>query len=248
MPPSARASQISPLRIGAPICPDLSPAAAFRSGLVESTILYFASDHVLGFPPEVVKERPGSHTICAGSGSSTKSAYDSLERRENPMAYSDYGGYAYRNGVRVDERSDFTINAMRSNSRGHAVLGDGPIYLTLYKQSSVGLYRGVEKIDIDSTMSDKEGVEFFEEGDCYLDSDQFISADKPAVMEVDGWVIEVRFTHEDNHYVYAKVTQPDGTLWHGWSGYGVGAGLEGDGSSTRKRERMLCKFWPEAIL
>lgn len=72
------------------------------------------------------------------------------------MAYSDYGGYAYRNGKRVEARSDATISPegdvfgspgmwpgfaayaaggmdgyekRRDWPSGHAVLGDGPIYV-----------------------------------------------------------------------------------------------------------------------
>ena len=55
---------------------------------------------------------------------------------------------------------------------------------------------------------------------------------------------------EDNYYVYARLTQPDGNVWHGWSGYGVGAGLEdaGYGFSTADRESKLRDLWPESIV
>jgi hypothetical protein len=38
-------------------------------------------------------------------------------------------------------------------------------------------------------------------------------------------------------------------VWHGWSGYGVGAGLEdcGYGYSTEDREDVLRALWPESI-
>lgn len=40
------------------------------------------------------------------------------------------------------------------------------------------------------------------------------------------------------------MTQPDGVVWTGFSGYGVGAGLEdaGYGYSTEEREDKLLKF------
>lgn len=97
------------------------------------------------------------------------------------MAYSDYGGYAYRNGVHVMERSDAVVTGHDIWStpgmwpgfatlelpsefrgefldlpRGHAVLGDGPIYVALNKQSNVGVYRLTEEIDILSILQSKD--------------------------------------------------------------------------------------------
>lgn len=177
------------------------------------------------------------------------------------MAYSDYGGYAYRNGVRVVERSDATITpegdtygkpgsypgfALLAEGvphaevmkrvdwpSGHAVLGDGPIYVVLYKQYAQ-VFRGPERLE--SLSRDwEEGAD--EEGE------------QRKAFEVDGFKAEAVLTHEDNYYVYVRMTQPDGNVWHGWSGYGVGAGLEdaGYGFSTPERDRMLLSFWPEAI-
>lgn len=84
----------------------------------------------------------------------------------------------------------------------------------------------------------------------YLNSDYFCNTETPCIFVIDGWTIEVRFTEEDNYYQYAKVTQPNGVLWHGWSGYGVGAGFEGNdyGYSTLEREETLVAMWPEAII
>jgi len=44
-----------------------------------------------------------------------------------------------------------------------------------------------------------------------------------------------------------QLEQPDGTVWHGWSGYGVGAGLEdaGYGYSTDACERRLWEIFQE---
>src|ERR1700761_5545867 len=90
------------------------------------------------------------------------------------MAYSDYGGYAYRNRERVIERSDFTMTPdgpfgvpgmypgfaalaagktreealkLHEYPQGHAVLGDGPVFVCLYKQSTLRVYRGFEEVD-----------------------------------------------------------------------------------------------------
>jgi hypothetical protein len=171
------------------------------------------------------------------------------------MAYGDYGGYAYRNGKRIESRSDATISPegdifgspgvypgiaayitggqpevekRQDWPRGHAVLGDGPIYVTLYKQSDISIYRGMERLDETEFLKDMP---------------------EASVFEIDGWRLEVFFREEDNYYQYAKLTQPDGNLWHGWSGYGVGAGLEdcGYGFSTKEREDMLKALWPESI-
>lgn len=175
------------------------------------------------------------------------------------MAYSDYGGYAYRSGKRVEERSDATITpegdtfgtpgaypgfAMIAAGvphsdvqkaiewpMGHAVLGDGPVYLVLRKQWAT-LYVGPEKqdVDIDRDWSESAGAE----------------QDQRKAVQLNGWNIEVAYTHEDNYYVYARVTQPDGVVWHGFSGYGVGAGLEdvGYGYDTQDREDMLFQLFP----
>ena len=199
------------------------------------------------------------------------------------MAYSDYGGYAYRNGKRVEERSDATITPKGDTfgtpgswpgfamiragmeqaevekriqwPHGHAVLGDGPIYVVLYKQSYLSIYRGPEELDDLALVKDAPAgaIKSWETEDgktkTYLDTDYFKTTEEMCVFEVDGWRIEVFFRIEDNHYQYAKVIQPDGNVWHGWSGYGVGAGLEdaGYGYSTSEREIVLRQLWPEAI-
>jgi len=142
------------------------------------------------------------------------------------MAYSDYGGYAYRNGKRVKERSDVTI--MVGGPDGHVVLGDGPVYLELFK-SGATLYLGTERQD--------------------LPINRYGSDEIRRSKELEGCKVEVVYTHEDNFYVYARLTQPDGNVWHGWSGYGVGAGLEdaGYGYSTEDRNDTLRELWPESI-
>jgi len=198
------------------------------------------------------------------------------------MAYSDYGGYAYRNGKRVEERSDCTITPNGDTfgtpgiwpgfgmiaqgvdhdevkkrikwPHGHAVLGDGPIYVVLYKQSYLSIYCGPEQLDELTLLkdADESAIETFEyEGKTHrsLNTDHFKATEAPCYFEVDGWQIAAYFREEDNHYMYVKVTQPDGNVWHGWSGYGVGAGLEdaGYGYSTDEREEVLTELWPEAI-
>lgn len=195
------------------------------------------------------------------------------------MAYSDYGGYAYRNKVRVEERSDATITpegdtfgtpgmwpgfltvGMEKEEQskrlewpsGHAVLGDGPIYVVLYKQSWFQVFRANEELEKMDLIDDlpEDAIKTYDtiggEEQEYLDTDYFMKRNLPIVMNVDGVKIEVFLTEEDNYYQYAKMTLPDGTVWHGWSGYGVGAGLEnaGYGFSTEERERKLWELFPD---
>lgn len=194
------------------------------------------------------------------------------------MAYSDYGGYAYRNGERVEERSDYTImpdgsgigtpgawggfaamaagasheDAMKfaRNPQHHVVLGDGPILVGLHKQSSTILYRGAMALDNLEFLSPDcaEAVKSYErEGKTtrYIDSDWSITTGKPIVFNVDGFTVEVLYTNSDNYYQFARLTQPDGTVWMGFSGYGVGAGLEDAdyGFSTDACEAELFEHW-----
>lgn len=181
------------------------------------------------------------------------------------MAYSDYGGYAFRNGIRIVGRSDaclttegvkstpgmwpgFVIPEGRDGGSYHALLGDGPIHIGLYKQSSLSIFRAGERVDIIAQLPD-EAIYTCSDGDRLLDSDYYKTRNFPCDLVVDGWKITARFVEEENHYLFVKVEQPNGTLWHGWSGYGVGAGLEdGDhGYSTETQNDRLCEFWPEAI-
>lgn len=195
------------------------------------------------------------------------------------MAYSDYGGYAYRNGVRVEDRSDCTIGpdgdtfgspgmwpgfaALMAGGKeeyekrkdwpsGHVVLGDGPIYVVLYKQSSLMIYRGPDRLDDIALLknplpdwvekwTDKDGKEHQ-----WVNTDHFKSSEELCTFEVNGVTIEVYFREEDNHYQYVKVTQADGNVWTGFSGYGVGAGLEDAdyGYSTKDREDVLQELFP----
>jgi hypothetical protein len=191
------------------------------------------------------------------------------------MAYSDYGGYAYRNGVRIEDRSDCTITPEGDTfgtpgsypgfamieagvelaevkeriqwPSGHAVIGDGPIYVVLYKQSTTQLFRGPTEIDLLNAAIDPEVSEYTYDGKVrrYINVDHYKSTREPLVAEADGYRLTVYYEISDNHYQYAKLEQPDGTVWHGWSGYGVGAGLEdaGYGYSTHDCDDRLWELF-----
>lgn len=192
------------------------------------------------------------------------------------MAYSDYGGYAYRNGERVEDRSDCTITPEGDTfgtpgcwpgfaamllahdkeelekrldyPEGHAVLGDGPIYAVLYKQGSLNVYRGFECLDDVTLIVGAEDGDIAEyKGQKYIDTDRF--DERMCVLEVDGCRIEIWREYTDNYYQYVCLTQPDGTVWAGWSGYGVGAGLEDAGYrySTSQCERRVRAIFPNAF-
>jgi hypothetical protein len=187
------------------------------------------------------------------------------------MAYSDYGGYAYKNGQRVVERSDavlspegiqstpgawpgWTIEAGRSGGSYHALLGDGPIFVGLYKQSSLSIHRlGEELAACDLMENPPDGVvletTWNDKPYRYIDTDYFKEKGLPCVLNVDGVRIEVQWVEDDNHYMHVRMEQPDGSIWCGFSGYGVGAGLEdaGYGYSTSDCENRLLGFWPDAV-
>ena len=146
------------------------------------------------------------------------------------MAYSDYGGYAYLNGIHITERSDTSIKIDSTTEiDGHVVLGDGPIYVVLYKQSVI-IYRGGEQLKTFSYPLD-------------ITDDHVINE----FLNIDHHDISIYLTYEDNYYVYAKLEQPNGNTWYGFSGYGVGAGLEdaGYGYSTKDRIDTLSDLFPD---
>ena len=146
------------------------------------------------------------------------------------MAYSDYGGYAYLNGIHITERSDTSIKIDSTTEiDGHVVLGDGPIYIVLYKQYAI-IYSGGERLKTFSYPLD-------------ITDDRTINE----FLNIDHHDISIYLTYEDNYYVYAKLEQPNGNTWYGFSGYGVGAGLEdaGYGYSTEDRIDTLSDLFPE---
>ncbi len=169
------------------------------------------------------------------------------------MAYSDYGGYAYRNGERVESRSDavispegiqstpgawpgWTLPVGRNGSSWHVVLGDGPLLLAMYKQS----YLKAHSID-EGVVTELAGAPERSW------SDENGEAAQRYEETIDGHKIEAVFEQTDNYYAYVRLTQPDGVVWTGFSGYGVGAGLEsGDhGFSTQACVDRLAEVFDE---
>ena len=191
------------------------------------------------------------------------------------MAYSDYGGRVYRNGVEINDRCDVEITAEGLNATPgswpgwahaiseesletlggcyHAALGSGPIFLALYKQSTFCIFRGFERElsieEIKDAVPDECPAFFGDyEGKPYVDDDKYRTEDQALRITINGTEISLRWTEEDNFYVYARMEEPDGTIWTGWSGYGVGCGLE-DGSygfSSDERDEMLSELFPNS--
>lgn len=187
------------------------------------------------------------------------------------MAYSDYGGYAYRNGKHVIERSDAVITPegdiwstpgmwpgwilaatgkkeQLEYPSGHVILGDGPIFLVLYKQTDVRLYRGFERLDITEFLEPPgERIKQWKDHK-YIDHDYFCNEEVACILQIDDHRIRIFWDESDNYYQYAFLEQPDGTIWSGWSGYGVGVGFDGEyGYSNREREKFIKVLFPEAF-
>lgn len=183
------------------------------------------------------------------------------------MAYSDYGGYAYKNGKRVVERSDavltpeglkstpgmwpgFALEEGRNGGSYHVILGDENVYVTMYKQSSLGILDLNEPIDLLELMRKTypESIKRYtfegSENKEYVDWDMY--QDKMVTLEVSGHKVEIYREESDNYYQYVRLTQPNGDVWTGFSGYGVGAGLEdcGYGFSTSNQEERLQDLFP----
>ena len=164
------------------------------------------------------------------------------------MSYDEYGGRVYRDGVRIRSREDAPICVQWSC---HAVLGDGPVKLGLYKQSDVLVVVDGEELDVTGLLVDPpEGAVYRPErlNSDVLVTEVFRRSGRPCVMEAGGCRMEVFFTDEDNYYQYARLTQPDGMVWLGWSGYGVGTGDDayyGDYSAAERDRRLMELFGVE---
>jgi hypothetical protein len=159
------------------------------------------------------------------------------------MSYSDYGGFAYRNGERVLERSDCAVGrdgGMGERARGitgHAVLGEPPLLLVLRKQTGAYVLlngREVASFNPGPAFWNRHG-----KGLAVERSGGTAAAIEGVPEELGKTVFEIVHHDEDGRCaVYARVTTPgapggDRVVWTGWSAYGAGAGLEEDDSYHR---------------
>lgn len=166
------------------------------------------------------------------------------------MAYSDYGGYAYRDGIRLPERSDCKITPLgvMKASEWHVIIGDKPIYICLYKQTYVSYWDDEKELDLVPLVKDQDVIDEYL-GRRFINSEKLRKAKKPLILDGLGYKTTIWWLDEDNIYQYVRAEHQNGTIWHGWSGYGVGAGLEDEsrGHSTKEREKTLLSLWPDAI-
>lgn len=156
------------------------------------------------------------------------------------MAYSNWGGYAYKNGIRVEDRSDAVITTDGSieGSPGiypgfsalisgktqeevmkyislpmaHAVLGQENVYVLLYKSYPL-IYVGGEKQPFKYKYPEENG-------------DRVLSYS----LDFDDTKVELVMDFEESR-IFARVTYRNGDVWCGFSGYVVGAGWEEEGKT-----------------
>jgi hypothetical protein len=170
------------------------------------------------------------------------------------VAYIDYGGYAYRNGQRMVTRSDAILypdghiisspgsypgwieEDRRRKQQGlitaHALLGGDGVFVALCKTCAVGF--GIAN----NAMGEIVGA---------LSKDDDQKNDQTITTFINGARVDVVYTEEDNFYVYARLRMITGDVWHGFSGYGVGCGLEACdyGFSTDDRVRKLAELFDD---
>ena len=129
------------------------------------------------------------------------------------MAYSDYGGHVYKDGQLDRDRCD--------EEGFHAILGYGPVQIGMYKQTYTELLKDKKKV----SFSEIPDIKLWEQSD-RIDDDWYKENKEFVDFYFDGYKISIWYEETDNYYQYAKMIEPDGTVWTGFSGYGVGNGLE----------------------
>ncbi len=160
------------------------------------------------------------------------------------MAASDYSSSVFLNGKK-------THNQVRV-PWGDAVLGNGPVYFSLYKQTNINLYKDKEEINILDHIKNKLDGYIHEYKDRdgsikqVLNDDVYRDSFTPLEIEYEGRKITVWFTSEDNFYVYARLIEPNGDVWTAFSGYGVGDAflLNQYEYDTAKRIDNLFRLFP----
>lgn len=155
------------------------------------------------------------------------------------MASSDYGGYSYMNGILDLNRCD----AQYRNETYHALVGNDEIAVGLYKQLHASIYIK----DIYFSMSYNDILN--------ISDGEILSAS----LYFKGAKITIIREHFDNYYQYVELLlfkdkenknyfhEPDEieSYYHGFSGYGVGKGLEdaGYGYNTNEIEKRLFNYF-----
>ena len=184
------------------------------------------------------------------------------------MGWSDYGGYAYRDGTRVDERSDCPIPAhgphdddLDGEPWGHAVLGNDGTFVALWKQMTVRAWNDGAELALASHALDASPGLVRTDDTRGPELDPFGAIDRApdetargtfalpggARLEVVWSREEEDRSYRENLYLYARLVLASGGTWHGWSGYGVGAGFEDApfGFENGQRDERLRELWPD---
>lgn len=133
------------------------------------------------------------------------------------------------------------------------MLGDGPVYIALYKVHSVQIVKDNQEIDLAQLMLDcghtVKCAKDEETGklEYWVDPDEFIKWDSPCDLKFENYKIEIRWIEKRrNNFLYVQLEQPNGDVWHGWTGMCVGAGFDEpqELEDTKRCEKELCKLWP----
>jgi hypothetical protein len=140
------------------------------------------------------------------------------------MAGADYGGAVYKDGVHV------------KNGPADCRLGDGDVHVFLFKGWGVEIYKNDIYNELLSREFNEKRLGF---GEHYSSTEIGFNAD----LE-ECWGSEVAYqltiwrVTEDNNYIYGRLVQSDGTVWSGYSGYGVGGGFEDGCYGYRNKDRV----------
>lgn len=141
------------------------------------------------------------------------------------MAYGNWGGNVFRNGERMTNWEDQTpykesevaagyAQAFLRSAEGfnphHAVLGEKRVRLCGYK-SYARLFVDGQEVDLAPYEKRTEDMKAWDRA--------------PGYGEIDGYKFQWT-TRSDPERVDLSLVEPDGTLWSGFSGFGMGAGYE----------------------
>lgn len=138
------------------------------------------------------------------------------------MAYSNYGAFVYKNGIRQKDKEDAEIwdgvledDSWEYNWIFHGVMGDGDIRVGCYKQGLPQIFKKVDDCIEKINYNENRKYDYFEYG--------------VVKVNIDGYRMEFRSKTKDsfdlcNHYE-AEMTTPTGDHWFCEYDYGYGAGI-----------------------
>lgn len=170
------------------------------------------------------------------------------------MAYSDYGAFVWKNGVRQEDKEDVPVwdadvelsypqvmrifaNAVKNYKSGndewwqhcqHGVLGDGDIRVSCYKQGFPCVWKRTENCEI-VQIPMEDIIELCGsscEGVVEYDGKKYFGYDYNASFSIDGYTFDFSGDSCDTAPGYrATMIEPDGTVWKCSYDYEFGAGF-----------------------